>query len=234
MRIAICDDDKLFMETLEHKLRAYPFVSRVQQYTRVDSFIAELEECGGFDLVLLDLDLGEECTGIEYAEKLYGIAPHLPVIYITGFNDRFSQYILLKDVNLAGYLTKPVEDTLLEQYLQKVLSRRAVETYFSFQQQGRAYAVNMRQIIYIESKNHISVIHTDTVSYTVYEKLSDLLLRLPETFVQCHKSYIVNMHWIQRLEQRKILLQNGETVWVSRSCGARTREAVLRFMGLQV
>lgn len=234
MRIAICDDDKQFLEEMDRKLRRYPFVSTVDPYIGIDSFFAEVDERNRFDLVLMDIDWGAENTGMEYAEKLYRIAPHIPVIYVTGYNDRFSQHILLKKTNLTGYLTKPVQDELLEKYLEKALNQHAEEQNLSFQQRGSTITINVRSIIYIESVNHVSLIHTDHTTYKLYKKLRDLLPQLPAPFIQCHKSYIVNLYWVQRLEQGRILLKNGEEVLVSRSFKTRTREAVFNFMGLQI
>lgn len=60
MRIAICDDDKQFLEELEYKLRKYPFVSKVEQFCTIESFFSELEDRNSFDLVLMDIDWGRE------------------------------------------------------------------------------------------------------------------------------------------------------------------------------
>lgn len=232
MRVAVCDDNNNFLTELENRLQQYPFVKQVEQYTRVEVFFEELKSGEHFDLLLMDLDWGEEKTGLEYAEQLYRTAPHIPVIYVTGYNDRFAQHVLLKETNLAGYLTKPIDDVLLEKYLQKVIDRRESEYKLSFQQQGRVVSLDTNRIIYLESRNHTSIVHTDTETYSIYEKISSLFTRLPNTFVQCHKSYVVNMRWIQRLEAGKILLKNGEVVSVSRTYTVKTREKVLRFMGL--
>lgn len=234
MRIAVCDDDPAFLKQLGEKVRDIAFISQVEQYSEMDLFFADLEDGRIFDLVLMDLDWGEHATGIEYAEKLYGMVPHLPVIYVTGFNDRFSQQILLKKTNLAGYLTKPIDEMLFVRYLKKVIDNRDSAQTLSFQQQGRLLSVEMNRIVYLESKNHICVIHTDARPYSVYEKLSTLSGRLGSSFVQCHKSYIVNMRWIRRVEAGRIFLKSGEMLPVSRACGAAAKEKVLRFMGLQV
>lgn len=234
MRIAICDDDQIFLKALESKLTQYTFVSRAESYSQIEQFFEELKAGEDYDLVMMDLDWGSQLTGIHYAEQLYQMAPHLPVIYVTGFNDRFAQHILLKETNLAGYLTKPIEDSLLEKYLQKVIKRRDAEKNLAFQQQGRLISMDVQRIVYLESRNHICIIHTDTSAYPVYEKLSQLLLRLPDTFVQCHKSYAVNLYWVQRLEPERILLKNGQQVGVSRSYRTKTKERVFHFMGLQI
>ncbi len=234
MRIAICDDDKNFIKELEEKLGRYSFVSGTEPYCEIEKLFLDLEAGENYDLVLMDLNWGGQKTGLSYAERLYKAAPHLPVIYVTGFNDRFAQHVLLKETNLAGYLTKPIDDVLLEKYLRKVIDSRDAGKNLTFHQQGRVISVNVKRIIYLESSNHSSVIYTDTASYTVYEKLSDLLERLPDTFVQCHKSYVVNLRWVQRLEPEQILLKNGRQIRVSRSFCARTRQQVFRFMGLQI
>ncbi|MGN1140841.1 MAG: LytR/AlgR family response regulator transcription factor [Oliverpabstia sp.] len=234
MRIAICDNDKYFLKEMEHKLRQYPYVNQIEQYSNIDHFFTDLEKGAHCDLVFMDIDWDVGYTGIDYSEKIYRLVPHLPIIFITGFNDRFSQYILLKETNLLGYLTKPIQDDLLEKYLGKLLNQQAVEQKFSFLQQGRVVTVNARSIRYIESSNHVCLIHTENMTYKVYRKIRDLLPELPDSFIQCHKSYLVNMYWIQRMEQGQILLQSGEIVPVSRSFRSCTRERVLYFMGLQI
>lgn len=234
MRLAVCDDDKYFLQALEAKLRTFPFVEQVATFSRAESLFAELAEGTGFDALLMDIDLGEEHTGLEYAGRLYRLAPHLPVIYVTGYNDRFCQWVLLSDANLAGYLTKPVDDAMLGRYLSKVLRSQAEARNLTFRQQGVLHCVCAERIIYVESRNHTVLIHTEETTYTVYEKLDDILARLPESFHQCHKSYLVNLRWIQRMEAGRLLLRNGETVRVSRAFAAGTRDRVFRFMGLQI
>lgn len=234
MRIAICDDDENFLNEIEEKLKKFSFICRIERYSQIDCFFKNVSAGEIFDLVLLDLDWGQKRTGISYSEQLYKIAPHLSVIYVTGFNDRFAQQILLKETNLVGYLTKPIDDVLLEKYLRKVLDSRDSEQNFSFQYQGSIISIDVKQIIYVESQNHLSIIHTDATSYIVHEKLGNILSRLPDIFIQCHKSYIVNMRYIQRLDSRHILLQNGEQISVSRSRSNKTKEIFFNFLGLQM
>lgn len=234
MRIAICDDDKNFLNELAEKMKSFSFICKTEQYSNMDGFCSDVEAGENYDVVLMDLDWGQQRTGLSHAKQLYQIAPHLPIIYVTGYNDRFAQHILLQEINLVGYLTKPINDVLLERYLRKVLDIRDTEQSLSFHLQGGIVSIDTKQIVYLESRNHLSIVHTDSASYKVHEKLSALLLRLPDTFIQCHKSYLVNMRWIQRLNPGHILLQNGEQIAVSRSRSAKTREKVFGFMGLQI
>ena len=78
------------------------------------------------------------------------------------------------------------------------------------------------------------MIRTEAAAYRTREKLSELLQRTPNRFVQCHKSYAVNMQWIRRMTPDSLILRNGAQIPVSRSRSTRTREQVFAFMGLQL
>ena len=64
-----------------------------------------------------------------------------------------------------------------------------------------------------------------------YGKLSDLLQRLPQRFVQCHKSFVVNMGFIDEFGRTDITLTSGERVPVSQKRRASVREAFFKFVG---
>ena len=234
MKVAVCDNNAAFLAGMADLPRRHAAIAQVALYDSAENFLTSVAEGEPFDLVLMDLDWGAEHTGLDYAEQLYRLAPHLPVIYMTGYNDRFASHVLLHKTNLAGYLTKPLDNDLLDRYLQKISAFRATGHTLTFQQQGFPMTVIVPRIVYLESSNHTVIIHTDTVNYKVYEQLNAIAARLPDGFVQCHKSYLVNMHWIQRMEPGHLVLTNGCTVPISRSCAARTRETVFAFLGLQI
>ena len=96
------------------------------------------------------------------------------------------------------------------------------------------HSMPAKQILYIESSNHQTLIHTQNGTYAIYEKLSNLMPRLPDSFVQCHKSFAVNMSWIQRMDAGTLLLRDGTVLRVSRAFSAQTRERVFRFLTQQV
>lgn len=236
MRVAICDDNRIFLEALEQQLLAFPFVSGVVAFSRIDCFFASLRSGEQYDLVMMDIDWGDGGggNGISYGEQLYTLAAQIPLIYVTAYNDRYAQQVLLKKSNLVGYLTKPVDRDLLEKYLRKVMTMYRPEEQVAVLTQGGVVSLDSRRIVYVESQNHITIVHTETMVCKTREKLSELFLRLPDTFLQCHKSYAVNMHWVRRMVPGYLILRNGQQVPISRSRSTQTREEVFRFMGLQI
>ena len=123
---------------------------------------------------------------------------------------------------------------LLEQYLQKVQSINSRKEMLAFPYQGGLISLNIRQILYLESQNHVTIIHTETVSYPIRKKLVELLPLFPDHLIQCHKSYAVNLYWIRRMIPGCLILQNETEIPISRSCASKTREAVFDFMNAQV
>ncbi len=77
-------------------------------------------------------------------------------------------------------------------------------------------------------------IHVGGETVEVYGKLSDLKRELPSSFVQCHKSYVVNMGFIKELSQEYVLLSSGERIPVSQKRRKEMREAFLAFVGRSI
>ncbi|RKJ30119.1 LytTR family transcriptional regulator, partial [Butyricicoccus sp. 1XD8-22] len=61
--------------------------------------------------------------------------------------------------------------------------------------------VPLTEIIFIERLNRKSVIHTINKQYETYESLFDLSQQLDKNFCRCHKSYIVNVDYLEIIEQ---------------------------------
>ena len=233
MKIAICDDNKLFLQELKEQIKEISATHEVECFAFREDFLALIAEGQSFDAVFLDIDWKDNTTGIDMAEKLYQLAPGMSVIYVTGYTDRFVQQIFLNRSNLCGFLSKPVNRDLLAANLHKVTERNneVKEEILFLRVGGAVESVLMNEILYIESHGHTITVHTAARAVSAYEKLSDLAERLPENFLQTHKSYYINMRQIQRFQSNDILLKNGISVPVSRSRYSKAKESYFYFMG---
>lgn len=235
LNIAVCDDDAVFLEQMRRLLDQDERVGLAALYSAPEDFLRAVDAGAGcgLDAVLMDISFEAGPSGLQCASALYRTAPQVAVVYVTGYAD-YAQYILLEDANVAGYLTKPVDAALLGRYLDKLSARQARQS-LTVSVRGRARAVPAMSIRYIESRNHAALIHTVSgEDLTAYEKLSVLLGQLPEQFVQCHKSFLVNMEQVERMEPGALLLRGGGTVPVSRSRAQAARQAFFRCIGGKV
>ena len=84
---------------------------------------------------------------------------------------------------------------------------------FSFSNRGGAYTIDYNDIIFLESKGHSLVIHTGSgVCHEMNGKLDDIETGFPDNFIRCHKSYLVNMDWPDRIDkkQHKFVIDSGK------------------------
>lgn len=233
MRIAVVDDERSAAEHLCALLEEQSTSSSVAMFLDYDRLFDAIEDGTQFDVVMMDIEWNREKDGIDFASALLELCPATQIIYVTGYNDRFSQKIFLKPSNLCGFLVKPVAPDLLHAMLEKAQDQinRQDDQKLLLQQKGVAYAIPYRDICYLESRGHQLVIHTFNDSILHYQRLEDLKKQLPAQFFQCHKSYLVNMALIRRIEKTAVFLKTGEEVPVSKSRYQETRTAYFRYMG---
>lgn len=97
---------------------------------------------------------------------------------------------------------------------------------------GIFYGINSDKIYYAESSKRILTLVGEAEKWEAYMKVDELEALLPENFLRCHKSYIVNMNWIESLSAQGILLENGKKIPVSRARYNQARERFQEFFNL--
>ena len=107
MKIAVCDDDKGCLDSMKRLLAGYPGISRTEYYQNLSQLSEALENGMGYDLVLMDIEWeGNEQDGIAYAAQYNARSPQTWFIFVTAYNDKFSEKIFWEKVNLCGFLAK--------------------------------------------------------------------------------------------------------------------------------
>lgn len=231
MKVAVCDDNLAFLDEMKDRLGEEASVSEVIVFSDPEKLMTEMKNENSFELVFMDLEFEQKETGFDYGEKMITFAPDLPVIFITGYNDRFAQHLLLTKSNLLGYITKPVDGEILKRYLQKAVNYHSAHSqYFTVSLKNRKVSLKTDEIIYIESDNHKVTIYTETENFTIYQKLSELAKELPDSFIQCHKSFLVNMEWISSVEYKSLLLRGGIQLPVSRTYRENVQNTFFKFL----
>lgn len=233
MNIAICDDEIVDLEALQHHLEKNSRINKIRKFLSARQLQDAIEKGDHFDLIFMDLEWNEQQNGIDFASKVNENCPDTQIIFVTGHPDRFYQRIFLKPVNLCGFLGKPVDATVLEKLIQKAWAviRTQEARPLLIQHKGTIHSIPVHKIRYLESRGHQLTVHTTEDSVTCYERLEKLKEHLPKGFQQCHKSYLVNMDCIRHIEKDGILLNNGEALPVSKAKYAETRAAFFRYMG---
>lgn len=231
MHIAVCDDEKNCLDNMEQLLKSYPGISRTEYYQNLEDLSAALKSGITYDLILMDIEWNQSTeNGIQFAAQYNLLSPQTQFIFVTAYNDKFSQKIFWETINLCGYLVKPVQKENLEKLLDKVREKNFSSEALMIQHGGTTEKIPSSQIRYLESKAHQLVIHTMSGEITIYEKLDVYEKKLHKDFVRIHKSFLVNMQYIRRIEMKEVTMQDGTVLPVSKARYSASRDKYFRFM----
>ncbi len=236
VHIGICDDNPDVLHGLAQMIRTSWVV---KHKITLCSSRGELEQWlngerqARPDVLLLDIDLGEE-NGIAVSNWVAEQCPDLKILFITG-HVKYSQDIFHGKAD--GFLIKPVESSVLCRELDRVTeSRREREPEISLAVEIHKEVVRIpvRNIRYLESHRRQVRIVTRAESAEVYGKLNELEKKLPETFLRCHQSYLVNLDYVSRFRSDFLELDDGMEIPISKNRQKHSREAFYRYLGDQI
>ena len=227
MRVAVCDDQPEILQEMQELLLKEEDIRKVDIYSDIEIFFCMVNEEKEYDVVFMDIDWKAEKTGIDFARQLYQSCPYTKLVYITSYTLEYVEDIFLGQSNLSGFLTKPVR---IEQ-LKKIFDKIQRETQedggkLLIKRQGGMLAIPFSEIRYLENRLHKTYIYTMRQECQCGENMETLKQQLDQRFLNCHKSYIVNLSQIERIED-KLILKNGEILPIARR---RKSELLKRFM----
>jgi len=217
-RVAICDDEATSLQ-INEALTSQVLTEEGIDYETVcfmdmESMINALsEKDADYDVLLCDI-LAVGMNGIEAAKELRRLGENISIIFISST----AEYALEGyQVNALRYLQKPIQleklrDALLSAYKMKA----AKGDTLTFQVGDRLYKIPFGEIEYLESQGRETIVCTLNEQIAVHMKFSDMEQLLPEdSFVRCHRSYIINMHYVKDLARYRFLTKRGVEIPVS-------------------
>jgi two-component system LytT family response regulator len=241
IRALIIDDEPLGRERIRMLLATHPQVQIVGECADGRSAV-EAIRAHKPDLVFLDIRM-PELDGFEVLEALGRAAlPH--VVFVTAFDE---YAIRAFEVNAVDYLLKPVDPVRLAQSIERVerssgedadervlavleLMRRPEHRSRVVVRDNRgAFFLATADIAWLEAAGNYVRVHANGKSYLLRETLKDLEATLdPERFVRVHRSAVVNLDAIERVEPWKrgeyaVLLRDGTRLVSSRTFGSAFR-----------
>lgn len=210
-----------------------------EKYTNNISIVAEAETIADSiliidqlkpKLVFLDINFSDG-TGFDILSKC--LYKSFEVIFITAYDNHAIRAI---KAGALDYITKPFQNKeffiAVDKAIKKIGNERHLDINFDvsndyYNNNKRLvlntaqdiFAVNESDILYCESDgNYTTFITTNLKPITVskYLKMFEEILT-EQTFIRCHRSYIVNKEHIQKYSKRGyFVLKNGSQVPVSK------------------
>lgn len=221
MRILIVEDDFLIAEHLKEII----LESNQDEVFHAASSNEAKEMCLQFcfDLALIDINMDDIESGIEFA-KFLNEEIHIPFIFITAQSDKniIDKAILLKP---QAYFVKPFMSVSVLASIQLVRQSFA-ENYFYFRDGYKECKIPKNIIIYGKSSDNYVELFTEKKKFLIRITLGNLLDQLSSNhFVQVHRSFFVNSNFIESVSSGKLFVNSvEEEIPISKAYEDRIKE----------
>lgn len=208
MRIVICDDEAGYRQLLHEKILHDSFVNgydaEILEFEGGEELVSS-DSAQAADVYLLDIQMGQGTDdGIQTARHLRRRGEKGLIIYITGFIDYVQTGY---EVKAFRYLLKSQISDKLPQVLADIRQELYGEEVFSFQSGRETVRVKQRGILYIESDKRQLHLVAQGAEYRFYGMLEEAQKELGEQFLRCHRSFLVNMEWIEGIPETALSLR---------------------------
>lgn len=224
--IAICDDEQEERENIRNMVIQYGATHEltIQEFSSADALIKCTDHT--WDIVLLDIEM-QVPTGFEAACILVKRKPKPLIIFVT----KSSTYTTRGYGVAFRYLVKPLDPAEFTQAMDSACEEVAANR-FSFQIDNTLFSIPFEDIYYLESFGHLAIVHTSDTEYRIRTSLMELWKQLPQSRIAVpHKSYLVNMAYINKATATEVILINGVRIPISRRKRQEFNETFFRYLG---
>jgi two-component system LytT family response regulator len=232
LRVLVVDDEPLARRNLSLLLRQDPDVAEIVECASGAEAITEIRATPP-DLVFLDVQMPGH-DGFDVLELLGSDAP-APIIFVTAFD---AYALRAFEAGALDYLLKPFDDNRFLRALARAKNqiarfgsrqKRPIERLL-IKVSGQILIVNVADIDWIGAVDYYACLHVNDATHLLRRTLSDLERDLADSqFVRIHRSIIVNLARIHRLELHKegeyeVVLKSGTRLQLSRRFRKRLRD----------
>ncbi len=241
MKVVVCDDCVEDLQTIETLLEQYKeSISdvdfAVEKYLDATVLYNKILVGEQADIYILDMIMSDR-SGLDIGSLIRQADGDGVIIYITSSDD----YALeAYGVHAARYLLKPVsEETFFEamNFARSYTGTRK-EHLFPIKTKEGILSVSYSRIEYIENYSrtlNVCLDDGENIRSIFIRKSFDEEIREiagDRSFLQVHKSFLINMEHVKKLEQSEIVMESGKRIPVSKTRAADVRRAYLQFLSV--
>lgn len=236
MHVVICEDESYDRDAVFRAVQNWSYSSghrdiRCSATASSEDLLERWKKGMHMDLLFLDIEIPGELSGMALAQSIRSSGKPLSIVFVTNYDHYVYEGYA---VNALRYLRKPVKESEIFACMDAAYKHFELLTddKFAIDFADQHFALRRSDILYIEARAHYLIFHLGTIDAMpkLRAKISDALLKLPpEIFVQCHRSFIVNLLYIHRFTKDTVLLSTGQKIPVSQTYFAKLQTAFSRY-----
>ena len=209
LNFILCDDNPNILNKLEKTLNSILMQKNLPgqisySTTQPDKLLNYIEN-NKYDVAILDIDLKSKITGMSLANI---IRKNTKTVYIIFTTAHLEYSLLAYKYKTFDFLPKPVTSEKLEETITRLFEDISNNSRTFFKPNKKNFIINNNDVLFIQKQGKKSIFKTSTQDYALNKSFIDILEFLPQNFVRCHKSYIVNLNKISSIQCNNIIFFN--------------------------
>jgi two-component system, LytTR family, response regulator len=205
MKVIIIDDEPKAIELLRSYLQHFSDFELAGTFRNALTALSFIND-NNIDLIFLDINM-PHLNGLSFSKM---VAPDVKIIFTTAY----SEYAVESyEVQALDYLLKPISLERFTKAITKVLGSKTAEepnadNALLIKSGAKIFRVNPLDILYLVKEGNYITYHTTNQKILARASIAEALVTLPAHFIQCHKSYIVNLEKIDFLDRNELSIHN--------------------------
>lgn len=233
--IAICDDSKQERQILAALFKRYQELHatplQIHIFQNGFSLLDAIDQGKRFDITILDILMPGE-NGIEIARNIRASGTDTEIIFLTSSPEyAVDSY----EVKAQNYLLKPVTEEKFFASIDSILAEldeKDTASFIIYTTEKQYSRIRVSSLVYGEVTHRTITLHladqTMISAVMTFTEFQDILKAYPD-FIYPHRSYAVNMNYIQYVTKSDIILTDGQKIPLSRNNYTKISEQFLNF-----
>ncbi len=217
LSFVICDDNLNLVNKLEKILETIFTKNNFDAYVAFKSDntedVLDYINNNTADVLLLDINLKTNKSGLQLAEEVRKRNKNSYIIFTTG---HLEYAMVAYKYKTFDYLAKPITYDRLEETIIRLFDdiNGSPKKYIKIDNKNTV--IDESEIEYVKRDGMKLVFHTACRDYDTYSSFNKFQDKLPESYIRCHKSYIVNLNHIKDVEpvSGTITFKDGNTCFI--------------------
>ena len=235
IHIAICDDSKQERQILAALFKRYQELHatplQIHIFQNGFSLLDAIDQGKRFDITILDILMPGE-NGIEIARNIRASGTDTEIIFLTSSPEyAVDSY----EVKAQNYLLKPVTEEKFFASINCILAEldeKDTASFIIYTTEKQYSRIRVSSLVYGEVTHRTITLHladqTMISAVMTFTEFQDILKAYPD-FIYPHRSYAVNMNYIQYVTKSDIILTDGQKIPLSRNNYTKISEQFLNF-----
>lgn len=230
--VIICDDDPILLNAIKKQVKecSSDLVESIQCFSTIDNLLFYLEDHSKeFYIIYMDIEFRGKAKGISAGKRITELQPYSSIVFMSAYKNYFED---VYDVEHSFFLLKPFSNEKLRRSLIRAGERISYDFNSSYNIMNKDVLcrVDKQSIWMLENNKRKVYFHTDYGVEWSSKKIETIVDELNDGFVQCHKSYAVNLRKVLTMETTLFRLKNGLEVPISRNYYKATKDKFLKFL----